>query len=288
MSRAAVHAIKFFEKVSGTGLRGKLTAKFFSGLLKLIHPRAKVIDDNLLLAYPHSPKQWRKDIRGQVYENLAWTLTEVLAFQRDPAQAFQWVKKVHNIEILDDVIHSGKGALFMTGHFGNWELLGSWTAQYAAKHGKVFNVLYQELHDQDISRYIHETRERGKMAMLDKNASVMQLVRTLKKGAYVAFLNDVAGSWKVPVPFMGHEATNMPGPAVMAMLSGVPIVPAFIYRDAPFVHEVEFCEPVKMPDMSLSHDERMRAIILECNNVYESVIRKRPDLWFWLHKRWRP
>ncbi len=288
MSRAAVRAIKFFEKISGTGFRGKLTSHFFSGLLKLIHPRAKVVDDNLLIAYPHSPKQWRKDIRGQVYENLAWTLTEVLAFQRDPAQAFQWVKKVHNIEILDDVLHSGKGALFMTGHFGNWELLGSWTAQYVAERGKVFNVLYQELHDQDISRYIHETRERGKMAMLDKNASVMKLVRVLKNGGYIAFLNDVAGLREVPVPFMGHDATNMAGPAVMAMLSGVPIVPAFIYRDAPFVHEAEFFEPVKMPDVSLSHEERMKAIILECNNVYECVIRKRPDLWFWLHKRWRP
>ena len=288
MSRAAVRAIKLFEKFSSTGFRGRLTAKFFSGLLKLIHPRAKVVDDNLLLAYPDSPAQWRKDICGQVYENLAWTVTEVLAFQRDPAQAFRWVKKVHGIEILDGVIHSGKGVLFMTGHFGNWELLGSWTAQYLAGHGKTLHVLYQELHDQDISRYIHQTRERGKMAMLDKNASVMNLVRMLKRGGCIAFLNDVAGSWEVSVPFMGHPATNMPGPAVMAMLSGVPIVPAFIYRDAPFEHEAEFFEPVKMPDESLSHDERMRAIILECNKVYENVIRRRPELWFWLHKRWRP
>ena len=288
MSKAAVRAIKLFEKISGTGFRGKMTAKFFYGLLKLIHPRAKVVDDNLLLAYPNSPAQWRKDICGQVYENLAWTVTEVLAFQRDPAQAFQWVKKVHNTEVLDAVMNSGKGALFMTGHFGNWELLGSWVAQYLAQNGKTLHVLYQELHDQDISRYIHQTRERGKMAMLDKNASVMNLVRMLKKGACIAFLNDVAGSFRVPVPFMGHPATNMPGPAVMSMLSGAPIVPVFIYRNAPFEHEAEFFEPVKMPDESLSHDERMRAIILECNNVYENAIRRRPDLWFWLHKRWRP
>ena len=288
MSKAAVRAIKLFEKISGTGFRGKLTAKFFSGLLKLIHPRAKVVDDNLLLAYPNSPAQWRKDIRGQVYENLAWTVTEVLAFQRDPAQAFQWVKKVHNVEVLDAVMNSGKGALFMTGHFGNWELLGSWTAQYLAQHGKTLHVLYQELHDQDISRYIHETRERGKMAMLDKNASVMNLVRMLKKGGHIAFLNDVTGLREVMLPFMGHDATNMPGPAVMSMLSGAPIVPVFLYRNAPFEHEAEVFEPIKMPDESLSHDERMRAIILECNNVYENVIRRKPELWFWLHKRWRP
>ncbi len=288
MSKAAVRAIKFFERFADTGLRGKITASFFSGLLKMIHPRKKVIDDNLALAYPESPERWRKDIRGQIYENLAWTLTEVLALQRDHSQAFSWVKKVHNLKLVDDLVDSGRGAIFLTGHFGNWELLGSWTAQYLQKKGSALHVVYQELHDEDISRYVHETRERGKMLLLDKGVSVHKFAHMLKGGAFVAVLNDVAGVREVTVPFMGHDATNTPGPAIMAMLSGVPIVPACIYRNAPFEHEAEFFEPIKLPDNSIKHEDRMRAIVLECNRAYEMIIRKRPELWFWLHKRWRP
>ena len=288
MSKAAVGAIKVFEKFASTGLRGRITAKILSGLLKLIHPRKQVIDDNLKLAYPHSPEQWRKDIRGQVYENLAWTVTELLVLQRDPEQAFTWVKKVHNAELIEELLHDKHGAILLSGHFGNWELLASWYAQNALKYGHKLHAIVQELHDQDISRYVEQMRRNSKIEPILKTTSVHKFTHMLKDGAHIAVLNDIAGSCEVMVPFMGHDATNMPGPAVMAMLSRVPIVPVCIYRDAPFEHEVEFFEPINMPDNSLSHDERMRAIILECNKFYEQIIRKRPDLWFWLHKRWRP
>ncbi|MBQ7544068.1 MAG: lysophospholipid acyltransferase family protein [Synergistaceae bacterium] len=288
MSKAAVRALKLFEAFASTGLRGKITASFFSGLLKLIHPRAKVIDDNLKIGYPDSPAQWRKDIRGQVYENIAWTVTELLVLQRDPSQAFEWVKKVHNQEIADDLIARKKGAIFLSGHFGNWELLSAWYAQYALQHGHKLSIISQEQHDPDISRYIEEMRRRFMVDFIPKESSVMKFAHLLKGGAHIALLNDIAGIGQVTVPFMGKDATNMPGPAVMAMLSGVPIVPVCIYRDAPFSHEVEFFEPVKMPDAKLNHDERMRAIVLECNLAIERFIRKRPELWFWLHKRWRP
>ena len=288
MSRAAVCALRLFERFSNTGLRGKLTEKFLSGVLKMIHPRAKVIDENLKLAYPHSPERWRKDVRGQVYENIAWTVTELLALQRDPEQAFSWVKNVRNFEVAEELLKDKRGVIFLSGHFGNWELLAGWYAQYALKHGHELSIVTQELHDQDVSRYVERIRRNVKLGLIPKETSTQRFARLLKNGAHIALLNDIAGSNRVIVPFMGHDATNMPGPAVMSMLSGAPIVPVFIYRDAPFSHEIEFFDPIKMPDKSLSHEERMKRIILECNEVYERVIRMRPDLWFWLHKRWRP
>ena len=283
MSRAAVRALKLFEVLAAEGFRGKLTASFFSGLLKLIHPRAQVIDDNLKIAYPDSPAQWRKDIRGQVYENIAWTVTELLALQRDPSQAFKWVKAVHNQEIADDLIARRKGVIFLSGHFGNWELLSAWYAQYALQHGYKLSIISQEQHDPDISRYIEDMRKRFRIDLIPKETSVMKFAHLLKGGEHIALLNDIAGIGTVMVPFMGRDATNMPGPAVMAMLSGVAI-----YRDAPFAHEIEFFEPVKMPDAGLGREERVKAIVLECNKAIERFIRKRPELWFWLHKRWRP
>ena len=288
MSKAAVRAIRFFEGLADTGIRGKLTAKFFSGLLKMIHPRAKVIDDNLKIAYPDSNPEWRNEIRRKVYENLAWTLTETLALQKDPSQAQQWVKNVRGHDIFSGLMKRGQGAIFLTGHFGNWELLGAWTAQQELQHGRKLHVIYQDLHDKDISQYIHDMREKCGMFMTLKYESVLKLVRMLKSGEHVAVLNDVSGSWNMVVPFMGRDATNMPGTAVMALLSGVPVIPACIYRKAPFEHEAEFFPPVEMPPENLNREERIRLAVLECNRAYENFIRKRPEFWFWLHKRWRP
>ena len=290
MSKAAVKAIKFFERFADTGLRGKISAKFFSGLLKLIHPRSKVIDDNLKLAYPESSEHWRSEIRSKVYENLAWTLTEALALQRDNTQALKWVKSVKNFEFTQGLMDNNKGAVFVTAHFGNWELYGNWMAQQEMMNGRKLYVVYQEMHDSDISAYVQQTRTRGGMVMLNKDVSVMKMIHLLRSGAHIAVLNDVAGTGKMNVPFMGHDATNMPGPAIMAMLAGVPIITACLYRTAPFEHEAEFSDPIieKKPTETLSHDERMRIIIGEYNNLLERFIRKKPELWFWLHKRWRP
>ena len=288
MSKAAVRAIRLFEAFADTGLRGRITEKFFSGLLKLIKPRAKVIESNLLLAYPDSSEQWRKELRTKLYENLAWTMTEILALQRDPSQALEWVKEVHNGGKMQELLAAKKGVMFLTGHFGNWELLGAWYAQYAIKHGHKLHIVFQEFHDMDIWNYVKETRERGGMNLLPKELSVQKYARMLKQGTHLAVLNDIAGTGHMMVPFMGHDATNMPGPAVMAMLSGVPVIPVCMYRNAPFSHEVEFLDPIKMPDRKLHHDERLRLIILECNKAFEYFVRKRPEQWFWLHKRWRP
>ena len=287
--KAAVYAIKFFEALADTGLRGRLTAKFFSGLMKMIKPRAKRIDDNLRLVYPESSEQWRRDLRNKVYEGVAWTLTEALALQRDKSQAMKWIKKVHGLENVTRVLEGKKGAVFLTAHFGNWELMGSWTAQYLHNHNREFYVLFQDMHDKDLSDYVKLTRERGGMTMINKDISVMKLVHALKSGAFVAALNDVAGTGKMLVPFMGHQATNMPGPAVMAMLAGVPVIPGYCYRIKPFEHEAEFFEPVKIPDnnKSMSHEERLRLAVDACNKALEKIIKSRPELWFWLHNRWR-
>ncbi len=284
--KAAVKAIKFFEKFADKGLRGKITQKFFSGLLKLIKPRGKLILKDLARVYPESSEKWRKEIRSKVYENLSWTLVETLVLQRDNSQAFDWIKSVKNAEMINDLIAKKQGALFLTAHFGNWELEGSWTAQNALKHGHKLHVIFQDIHDPDINNYILETRKRGGMFMLDKNFSVMKIAHMLKNGAHIALLNDVSGKSELRVPFMGIEATNMPGAALMAMLTGVPVIPACIYRNAPFEHEIEFFEPLKFPQAK-DREERLRLITLEMNKAVEKFIRRRPELWFWLHNRWK-
>ena len=176
MSKAAVRAIKLFEHLSDTGTRGRITKKLLSGLLKLIHPRSKVVDDNLRLAYPNSPKQWRKDICSLMYENLAWTITEILALQRDPSQIFDWIKSVKNIEIADKRIKAGKGVVFMSAHFGH----------------KMY-VVAQGIHDRDISAYIDELRMNMGVETLPSDYSVQKYAHLLKEGNHIALLNDVAG-----------------------------------------------------------------------------------------------
>ena len=282
--KAAVYAIKFFEKFANEGFRGKITQKFFSGLLKLIKPRGNLILKNLKMVFPDKSEIWCREIRSKVYENLAWTLTETLVLQKDYSLASNWLKNVKGVEFVNDLMAQNKGALIVTAHFGNWEVAGSWTAQNAKLHGHELNVLYQ-----DISDYVLKIREKGSMKMINKNISVMKIVHMLKNGSHVALLNDVSGSSEMTVPFLGHDASNMPGVAVMAMLSGVPVIPFCIYRNAPFDLEAEFFEPLKLPQKNEIPDkeERIKLILYEINKALGKFILKRPEQWFWLHNRWK-
>lgn len=287
--KSIVKFIKICEKISDTGFKGKCIDKFFLGLLKTIKPRAKIIDKNLKIVYPESSEDWRISMRKNIYENLAWTLTEILALQKNPAQAFDWIKKIDGENYINDLFEQKKGAILLTGHFGNWELLGSWYAQNAKKNNYKLHVIFQEIHDKDISDYVHEMRQKNFMIPLAKETSATEFARLLRNGAHIAILNDVSWNRKLILPFMGKDCTVSSGPAVLAMLGGVPIVPICINRNSPFNHNVKIYEPFYVPDKKIitNQEERIKITTLKCNQALEKIILNKPELWFWLHNRWK-
>ena len=283
---AAVRLIRLLQAIAHPDWRGRAVASFLSGLLKIIRPRAKRIEANLRLIHPDWDDNRRQEIRRGVYENLAWTVTELLALQRNELQAFDWITEVQGQEIFDRLLSSSQGAVMLTGHFGNWELLGSWFAQTVKRQGRQLYVVYQEIHDLNISHLVTEYRERGGMKTLLKETSTLEMVRMLKDGALIAILTDVSWGGGAVLPFMGQPCTNSLGPAVLAMLSGVPLVPLALYRQAPFCHTVRFLPPFSVPKEG-SREERLQQTVLNINHALETLIEPRPELWFWLHNRWK-
>jgi KDO2-lipid IV(A) lauroyltransferase len=102
----------------------------------------------------------------------------------------------------------------------------------------------------------------------------------------VAALADISWLGGISLPFMGRLCTNTTGPAVLGTLASVPIVPVAIYRKAPFRHVVEFFPPLPIPE---EKNRRLKTEILtrRVNEALEKMIAPRPELWFWLHNRWK-
>ncbi|MBR1671510.1 MAG: lysophospholipid acyltransferase family protein [Fretibacterium sp.] len=281
-----VRVIRGLQAVTHPDWRGWAVASFLSGLLKIIRPRAKRIDANLRLVHPDWDEGRRRTLRREVYENLAWTVTEVLALQRNPEQALEWVTEVEGREVMESLFRDKRGAILMSGHFGNWELIGSWYGQTAEKHGRAFRIVYQEIHDRNIALLVNEYRERAGMPMMVKETSTLEMARMLREGDHIAILTDVSWSGGLRLPFMGQLCTNSAGPAVLSMLGNAPIVPAALYRQAPFHHTVRFLPPISVPREG-KRDERLKQAVLNINHALETLIAPRPELWFWLHNRWK-
>ena len=285
--RGVRQVIRVFQAIARPGWRGRAVASFFYGLLRLVGPRGRRIDSNLRLVYPEKDGEWRRAFRRRVYDGLAWTLTETLALQRDPGQAMDWVSPAEGEEVLDGLFNDGGGALILTGHIGNWELLGSWYAQtLRARLDRPLYVVYQEIHDADIAALVREYRERSGMSVLPKETSTLEIARLLREGAHIAILADVSWVGGVLLPFMGRPCTNSMGPSVLAMLASVPIIPLAIYREAPFRHRVRILPPLHLSREGDRH-ARLERMTLEINHALERLIDIQPELWFWLHNRWK-
>lgn len=285
----AAKAVRIFQAASAEGWRGHATASFFYGLLKLIRPRNKRIDLNLDMIYPEhkGDKKWHKNFKNKIYKNLSWTLTEILAAQRDMNKAFKWITKIDGLEYINEFLDDRKrGLLFLSGHFCNWELLAYWYSQFIQKHGGKLYIISQNMRDKDLSAIIFEYRDRSGIIMLPKQTSTLELVRLLKNGAHIAMLTDIAWTGGEILPFLGQPCTNTTGPATLSMLSGAPMITVGIYRLAPFRHKVKFLKPFQVPDGD-NKLERIKNATIKVNNNFGEIIAQCPELWFWLHDRWK-
>ena len=285
--KIAVWVLEGLRIFAKPGWRASCLAYLLQGLLKLFTPRGKRVLSNLALIYPESSRKWRVKTRQRLYNHLGLMATEVLALQRDPAQAFDWVEEVYDAHYAEEAFAREEGAIILSAHCGNWELLAAWYAQYSGKKGDHdFYGIMQDMKDKNIDRLVTRYRRNAGINFLSRSTSTFEMVKLLKSGAHIGVLPDVSWRGGLTLPFMGQPCTNSIGPAVIGLLSAVPIIPVAIYRKAPFRHEVVFFPPLQVPEET---DRRIRIelFVREINTALEKIIRARPEQWFWLHNRWK-
>ena len=247
--KSAAWAIERLRAVSRSERGASSVAFLLRNILRLVRPRGKQILSNLALAYPESTPAWRRDLRRHLYDHLGWMVTEILALQHDSERVFSWVEEVRNARYIEEPLSQGRGVLFLSGHYGNWELLAAWYAQYLRARGhRDFFIVSQSTKDKDIARLIAQYRQHAGIRLLPKNTSTLEFVKLLKAGGHIAALADISWIGGIRLPFMGHMCTHTTGPAVLGMLASVPIVPVAMYRNGPFRHTVEFFPPVVVPE----------------------------------------
>jgi len=280
----SLEGLRLFAK---RGWRASYVASLLRRGLKIFAPRGKRILSNLALVYPESTSMWRAQVRRRLYDHLGWMAAELLTLQRDPAQALDWIEEAHNSRHVDELLAKGKGVIFLSAHYGNWELLAAWYAQRLKKKGfHNFYIISQNVRDKDLDRLVARYRRNTGVNLLPKQTSTLEMVKLLKAGAHIAVLADISWLGGLVLPFMGHPCTNSIGPAVLGTLSSVPIIPAAIYRKAPFRHEVVFFQPLQTPEET-NRRVKIELITRQINSALEKMIAPMPELWFWLHNRWK-
>jgi len=173
--------------------------------------------------------------------------------------------------------------LLLTAHCGNWELLSVLGAMVKIPQSAVM----RPLDFKPLDHFIFNLRTRFGGKMIPKQRSFRKIIRSLNRGEMVYLLMDQNVDWYegVFVDFMGHRACTSKGLALLALKTGVPVIPVFMIREksgfrAEFGPEIV---TVKTGDRQKDIENNTQ----EYNKVIENCIRRYPDQWFWVHQRWK-
>jgi Kdo2-lipid IVA lauroyltransferase/acyltransferase len=236
--------------------------------------RKSVARDNMIRAQVTDFDESLQQMIKSTYKNLGRTFTELLMNDRIHLlenRHFKWdIPDVFLTEIQN-------GAILVSGHIGNWELMGKMLVQKGVKLAVVVRPQVNPYTD----RYINRIRMKSGMAVIYDH-EVFKIRRYLEKKYSIALLADQDyGNHSIHVDFFGRSCRTPSGPARLALRLSVPVYLCTSFR-MPSSVMVFSVNPVPVEIHST-----INSITQTYTAMLESIIRAHPDQWLWHHKRWK-
>lgn len=258
-----------------------LTAGVYLGLGRL----RRVGERNLELALPETPVKTRKKILRQVFRNLGWQLVEFCRMRRYTAANTRGWLRAEGLENYLEAQARGKGVLVLTGHLGAWEL----SSFYHSLMGHPMGMVIRRLDNRLLDEYVNSIRCLHGNTVLHKDDFARGLLKAMHAGGTVGILMDtnMTPPQGVFVKFFGIEACTASGLARVALKTGAAVVPGFCLWEPSERQYVLHFGPELHFEKSGDAERDIVAATQQCNDVLESWIRRYPDQWLWIHRRWK-
>lgn len=267
----------------GWGSRGGTALGRF--VARMVPLRREVALENLRHAFPDLDASGRLGIYRGMCENYGLLIASFARFgKRKPEDLGRFIR-MENVEAVGKALEGNRGALLLTAHFGNWEALGARLGQMgypmSVLGGRQRNPLVEDL----FARY------RGNMGLrsLTVGKSLRPIVEAFEQNQCIATLADQDGG---PdgffLDFLGRKASVQSGLFGLAARRGVPIVTGFATRDGR-TWRGQFHDPEWPRDVTSKEEAEIEAHRLAelYTRKVEEYVRRHPDHWFWVHRRWR-
>lgn len=193
---------------------------------------------------------------------------------------------VEGLENCEKFYHNGKGGFFLTLHLGNWEvMIGS-----GASAGIPVDVVVKYARSAFFEHLLSWYRDRLGVNVFLESGTAKDILRSISKGRFVGFILDqfMGPPIGLNVSFFGRPAGTTVSLALLADKTGAPVCPGYSYRDANGVVHIVIEPALTYPELSADRNERLYQLTQLYNDVLERIVRKYPEQWLWLHRRWKP
>lgn len=224
-----------------------------------------------------------QQLAKRVWENIGMVGSEFLYYYERKPEIFQKAVQFEGAENLKRILEQHKGAILVSGHLGNWELLGVSLSYWGFKINPIVKFQSNGL----VDKIIQDNRRSLGMGLIDKNGFLRPILAAFKRNEIVSFLMDQATHKNgVSVKFFGKEAPIPRGAAEFALKTGTPVFTARCLREKPGHYRVVISEELKLIKTG-DHQRDVEENTAMFIRLIEDVIRVQPEQWLWMHKLWR-
>jgi KDO2-lipid IV(A) lauroyltransferase len=264
----------------------RLLADVLAWSIYRVHGRLRRVGHrNLEMAMPDLSAQERNEILRGVFRHLGWQLVEFCRMTRyTPENTREWIR-TDGLEHYLAAKARGKGVLVVTGHLGAWEL----SSFYHSLMGYTMGMVARPLDNRRLDRFVNGIRCLHGNHVLCKDDFARGLLRAMRAGQTVGILMDtnMTPPQGVFVEFFGRKACTASGVARVALKTGAAVLPGFmLWEPAERQYVLHFG-----PELAFERTADAQADILaatqQCASTTEEWIRRYPDQWLWIHRRWK-
>lgn len=280
---AAVKAVGGLVRVLPRGLVRASGALLGATFYVLDRSHRRVALANLAQCFPSRSEAERRRIARRMFQHFGVLLFELLRFGGLSLDEMRGHVVVDGEDRVRAAYAKGKGVLFFTGHFGFWEM-------HAMVHALLFQpigVLARPLDNPGLHTLLEQLRERTGNTVIYREGAVRKVLRMLAQGRGVALLIDqhMHSPDAIWVQFFQRPAATTSTLAALALRTGAPVVPVFAVPTSDGRLRLIYESPVEPPGPNAARP--IDEFTQRCTDVLEMYVRRQPELWLWMHRRWR-
>lgn len=259
----------------------KYMAKFFFNFLPI---RKQVVIDNLKLAFPGYDDARINEVAFKCYYSFSLTLVEILILSSLSDTQLLSILRLKNPELFHQKYQENKGIVLLSAHFANWEI---GAMMLSVLVDIPFYVAAKQQRNILVDNWLNKMRTRYLNVIVPLGVSIRNIVVTLKEKKVAALVADQRGPIDGPrIKFMGVETASFAGPAALAIKTGANMLYAIAVRQPDLNYDIEFVE-ISKENLPEKYEDKVLELTQRHYNYLESLIRKYPEQWFWMHKRWK-
>src|SRR6266481_3474365 len=252
----------------------------------LLHVRLRQVGmRNLAMVFPEKSEAERTRILRGEFASLGRQLAEVCHFPKYTVENVEQVVVYDGFANYERAHARGKGVLLFAGHFGGWEL----SSFVLSMHGHWMHVIMRGMDNVYLGRLIEHYRTMHGNKAVDKDDFVRGLLSAMKAGEVVGMLMDtnMTPPQGIFVDFFGIPACTASGLARIALRTDAAVVPGFTIWDPKMrKYRLRFDPPVTLIRTG-NNDADIVANTALFTKVIEDFVRRYPDQWLWVHRRWK-